>query len=70
MFPALRLHPPTMSPPPPTITENNADDNNFESSDTGRSGAPLKHVQTITFEGPIKLDRGGSLPEVTVAYET
>jgi homoserine O-acetyltransferase/O-succinyltransferase len=52
------------------ITENNADDNNFESSDTGRSGAPLKHVQTITFEGPIKLDRGGSLPEVTVAYET
>ena len=46
------------------------DDNSFESSDTGRSAAPLRHVQTVTFDGPIELDRGGSLPEVTVAYET
>jgi homoserine O-acetyltransferase len=48
----------------------NANDSAFENSDTGRSGAPLKHVQTITFDGGIQLDRGGSLDEVTVAYET
>jgi len=46
------------------------DDKTFESSDTGRSGAPLKHVQTVTFGGGIDLDRGGRLDEVTVAYET
>jgi homoserine O-acetyltransferase len=44
--------------------------NNFESSDTGRSAAPLKYVQTVTFDGPVELDRGGSLSDVTVAYET
>jgi homoserine O-acetyltransferase len=44
--------------------------NDFESSDTGRSAAPLKYVQTVTFDGSIELDRGGSLSDVTVAYET
>ena len=46
------------------------DDNVFESSDTGRSGAPLKYVETVTFADGIDLDRGGRLDEVTVAYET
>ncbi len=42
----------------------------FASSDTGRSGAPLKHVQTVTFDQPLALERGGALQPVTVAYET
>ena len=42
----------------------------FEGSDSVRSGAPLKHVQYATFGGPIGLESGESLPEVTVAYET
>ena len=45
-------------------------DNSFESSDTGRSGAPLKYAQSVTFEDPVELDRGGTLPEVTVVCET
>jgi len=45
-------------------------DNNFESSDTGRSGAPLKYAQFVTFDDPVELDRGGTLGDVTVAYET
>ncbi|MDP6546162.1 MAG: homoserine O-acetyltransferase [Phycisphaerae bacterium] len=45
-------------------------DNSFESSDTGRSGSPLKYAQSVTFDDPIELDRGGILPEVTVVYET
>ena len=45
-------------------------DNSFESSDTGRSGAPLKYAQSVTFDDPVELDRGEALPEVTVAYET
>ena len=47
-----------------------AGDNNFESSDTGRSGAPLKHAESVTFEDSVELDRGEFLDEVTVAYET
>ena len=40
------------------------------SSDSARSARPLQHAQTFTFEGPWSLEMGGSLPEVTVAYET
>ncbi|MCP4374831.1 MAG: homoserine O-acetyltransferase [bacterium] len=46
------------------------DDNVFESSDTGRSGSPLKHAESVRFDGPIELSRGGTLDEVTVVYET
>ena len=42
----------------------------FHSSDSARSARPLQHAQTFTFEGPWSLEMGGSLPEVTVAYET
>lgn len=42
----------------------------FNSSDSVRSGKPLAHVQTKTFPGPIRLKNGGTLPEVTVAFET
>jgi homoserine O-acetyltransferase len=45
-------------------------DNSFESSDTGRSGAPLKYLQSVTFDDSVELDRGGTLGDVTVAYET
>lgn len=42
----------------------------FESSDSVRTARPLRHVQSVTFEQPLELDLGGSLPNVTVAYET
>ena len=42
----------------------------FQSSDTGRSGAALKYAQTVTFDEPLDLDRGGRLESVTVVYET
>ena len=45
-------------------------ENTFESSDSARSGQPLRHVQTAWFEGPFVLELGGTLPGVTVAYET
>jgi homoserine O-acetyltransferase/O-succinyltransferase len=42
----------------------------FDSSDAARSARPLKHVRTVTFDGPIALELGGSLPSVTVAFES
>ncbi len=45
-------------------------DNVFESSDSGRSMKPLAHAQSVTFDTPMQLERGDTLCEVTVAYET
>lgn len=45
-------------------------ENLFESSDSARSGTVLKHVRTVTLSEPLKLDSGGELSEVTVAFET
>ncbi len=42
----------------------------FESSDSVRTATPLRHVQTVTFDKPLQLEKDGSLPRVTVAYET
>ena len=42
----------------------------FESSDSVRSGQPLKYAQHVTFREPLELELGGRLPEVTVAFET
>ncbi|MDH3655710.1 MAG: homoserine O-acetyltransferase [Myxococcales bacterium] len=42
----------------------------FESTDSMRSGKPLRHVQTAVFPAPMKLHLGGMLPSVEVAYET
>ena len=42
----------------------------FQSSDSVRSGQPLRHVQYVTFAEELRLERGGRLPGVTVAYET
>ncbi|MDZ7620502.1 MAG: homoserine O-acetyltransferase, partial [Patescibacteria group bacterium] len=42
----------------------------LDSSDTIRHARPLQHVKYVTFEGDFPLSRGGSLPGVTVAYET
>ena len=42
----------------------------YQSSDSVRTSRPLRYVQTCTFTDPLKLEMGGQLPEVTVAYET
>jgi len=42
----------------------------FESSDSVRSGAPLRHARAVRFDEPLHLALGGQLPSVTVAYET
>ncbi|MGA2137501.1 MAG: homoserine O-acetyltransferase [Verrucomicrobiia bacterium] len=42
----------------------------FESSDNMRHAKPLRYVQTAAFDGALKLELGGELPSVTVAYET
>ena len=42
----------------------------FDSSDADRSARPLAHVQNVTFQGPIRLEHGGQLPSITLAYET
>jgi homoserine O-acetyltransferase/O-succinyltransferase len=42
----------------------------FDSSDSVRSSKALKHVQSVTFRGPVALELGRQLPEVTVAFET
>jgi homoserine O-acetyltransferase len=45
-------------------------ENIFESSDSVRSGRPLKYVQTFSFEDTLQLELGEELKGVTVAYET
>ncbi|MFA6133275.1 MAG: homoserine O-acetyltransferase [Phycisphaerae bacterium] len=42
----------------------------FFSSDSIRSGGPLKYAQYATFDEPLALKLGDVLPSVTVAYET
>ncbi|GHT24798.1 homoserine O-acetyltransferase [Planctomycetales bacterium] len=42
----------------------------FDSSDSARNANLLKYVQNATFTEPLKLERGGMLPEFTIAYET
>ena len=42
----------------------------FESTDSMRSGKPLRHVQTAVFPTPVRLRHGGTLPGIEVAYET
>jgi homoserine O-acetyltransferase len=42
----------------------------FESTDSVRSAAPLRYVQTAVFPEPLRLRHGGTLPGVEVAYET
>jgi homoserine O-acetyltransferase/O-succinyltransferase len=42
----------------------------FESSDSSRSGKPLRFAQYVTFDEPITLAAGDVLPSVTVCYET
>jgi len=42
----------------------------FQSSDSVRSATPLRHAQYVTLDGPLPLELGGELPEVTVCFET
>lgn len=42
----------------------------FQSSDEQRSAGPLAHAESYDLPGPLELERGGVLPQVTVAYET
>lgn len=46
------------------------DESILESSDSVRHAQPLRHVQTVTLTDVLKLELGGELPSVTVAYET
>ena len=45
-------------------------DESLKSSDTRRTARPLKHAKSVTFDGPLELERGRRLPEITVVYET
>jgi len=42
----------------------------FDSSDDARHANPLRHVQSAVLDGVLKLELGGELSGVTVAYET
>jgi len=42
----------------------------FQSSDSVRSGRPLKYVRTFSIDEPLKLEFGDILKGITVAYET
>lgn len=42
----------------------------FESSDSVRSGRPLKYVQNFSFEETLQLELGEELKNITIAYET
>jgi homoserine O-acetyltransferase len=42
----------------------------FSSTDDRRSALPLRHAKSVCFPGPMGLELGGTLPEVTCAYET
>ena len=42
----------------------------FESSDAVRTAKPLRFAQSVTFAEPLRLEKGGLLPHVTVAFET
>jgi len=42
----------------------------FESSDTVRTAQPLRFAQSVTLAEPLGLESGGTLPNVTVAFET
>ena len=46
------------------------DGNLLDSSDSARHAKPLRYAQTATFDHALKLELGGELPGVTVAYET
>jgi len=45
-------------------------DSAFESSDSVRSAAALRYARQATFAQPLPLELGGTLPSVTVTYET
>ncbi|RKY26127.1 MAG: homoserine O-acetyltransferase [Planctomycetota bacterium] len=46
------------------------DKNAFSGADETMGCGPLKHVRQAELPGPLQLEAGGELPEVTVAYET
>jgi len=42
----------------------------FDSSDSGRHARQLRFAESVTFDQELRLEKGGQLPSVTVAYET
>ncbi|MCX7914825.1 MAG: homoserine O-acetyltransferase [Verrucomicrobiae bacterium] len=42
----------------------------FFSSDSVRTAQPLRYAQSVELPGPLRLEKGGELPAVTVVYET
>jgi homoserine O-acetyltransferase/O-succinyltransferase len=53
-----------MSRPTSTVTDE------FSSTDSNRNARSLKHARHVKLDGPLRLQSGGVLPEITVAYET
>lgn len=45
-------------------------DDDFASSDSVRAATPLRHAQSWWLPGPFALERGGTLAEVAVCFET
>ncbi|MCC7334287.1 MAG: homoserine O-acetyltransferase, partial [Pirellulaceae bacterium] len=39
-------------------------------SDGHRHARELRHAKSVKFDQPLRLERGGLLPEVTIVYET
>ncbi|MBM4436678.1 MAG: homoserine O-acetyltransferase [Actinobacteria bacterium] len=59
-----------LPPPGPSAPDEGDLDPAFQSSDSVRGARPLRHARSVTFAAPFALERGQSLPEVTVVYET
>jgi homoserine O-acetyltransferase len=45
-------------------------ENVFESSDSARHARPLRYLKRLNIQEPFKLELGGQLPGITIAYET
>jgi homoserine O-acetyltransferase len=54
----------------PSKRQTPSDESFFESSDTGRSAAPLRHAQEVVLDEPLELELGGRLDQIRVVYET
>ncbi|MEL7336993.1 MAG: homoserine O-acetyltransferase, partial [Planctomycetota bacterium] len=55
---------------PPAADDRAASEDAFASTDDIRGADTLPFLKTVGFDGPLQLQRGGSLPTVVVAYET
>src|SRR5271156_2317015 len=54
----------------PSNTMSNVNRTTFEGSDAERHARPLRHLRQVRLDEPLKLELGGQLTGVNVAYET